>query len=157
MLDDKTKNQVKKLHSQWQEQANKSKTLNKKFITVSGEEINPLYTPMDLEGIDFERDINFPWCLSLHSWRSCQHVSGQAVDHAAIFRHGQCSANQWALSFSIEQGTGRCLPRNPSGRKDKWLFRIVILMGFGELLFIINALNNFAIIFSINIRDWKFV
>ncbi len=60
MLDDKTKIKVKKLHSQWQEQANQSKTLNKKFITVSGEEINPLYTPLDLEGIDFERDINFP-------------------------------------------------------------------------------------------------
>ena len=60
MLNDKTKNQVKKLHSQWQEQANKSKAVNKKFITVSGEEINPLYTPLDLEGIDFERDINFP-------------------------------------------------------------------------------------------------
>ena len=60
MLDDKTKNQVKKLHSQWQQQTTKSKTLNKKFITVSGEEINLLYTPLDLEGIDFERDINFP-------------------------------------------------------------------------------------------------
>jgi len=60
MLDDKTKNQVKKLHSQWQQQANKSKAQNKKFITVSGEEINPLYTPLDLENVDFERDINFP-------------------------------------------------------------------------------------------------
>jgi len=40
MLDDKTKNQIKKLHSQWQQQANKSKALNKKFITVSGEEVN---------------------------------------------------------------------------------------------------------------------
>jgi len=29
MLDDKTKNQIKKLHSQWQQQANKSKALNK--------------------------------------------------------------------------------------------------------------------------------
>ncbi len=45
MLNDKTKNQVKKLHSQWQQQTTKSKPLNKKFITVSGEEINPLYTP----------------------------------------------------------------------------------------------------------------
>ncbi len=60
MLDDKTKNQIKKLHSQWQQQTTKSKPLNKKFITVSGEKINPLYTPLDLEGIDFERDINFP-------------------------------------------------------------------------------------------------
>ena len=60
MLDEKTKNQVKKLHSQWQQQTTKSKPLNKKFITVSGEEINPLYPPLDLEGIDFERDINFP-------------------------------------------------------------------------------------------------
>ncbi len=60
MLNNRTKNLIKKLHSQWQQQANKTKTLNKKFITVSGEEINPLYTPLDLEGIDFERDINFP-------------------------------------------------------------------------------------------------
>jgi methylmalonyl-CoA mutase N-terminal domain/subunit len=60
MLNDKTKKQIEKLHSQWQQEANKSKTLNKKFITVSGEEMNPLYTPLDLEGIDFERDINFP-------------------------------------------------------------------------------------------------
>jgi len=28
---------------------------SRKFITVSGEEINPLYTSLELEGIDFER------------------------------------------------------------------------------------------------------
>jgi methylmalonyl-CoA mutase N-terminal domain/subunit len=32
----------------------------KKFITVSGEEVNQLYTPLDVEKIDLEKDLGFP-------------------------------------------------------------------------------------------------
>ncbi|MFQ6114778.1 MAG: methylmalonyl-CoA mutase, partial [bacterium] len=34
--------------------------MTKKFITVSGEEIEPLYTPLDIENVDFDKDISFP-------------------------------------------------------------------------------------------------
>ena len=37
-----------------------SKTTGMKFTTVSGEKINSLYTPDDVEQIDYLRDINFP-------------------------------------------------------------------------------------------------
>ncbi|MFZ5518703.1 MAG: acyl-CoA mutase large subunit family protein [Candidatus Zhuqueibacterota bacterium] len=60
MHSDKTKNQVEQLQKIWEEKARKSKTIDKKYITVSGEEVNPLYTPLDTEHIDFGRDINFP-------------------------------------------------------------------------------------------------
>ncbi len=37
-----------------------AKTTGMKFTTVSAESINPLYTPDDVENIDYMRDINFP-------------------------------------------------------------------------------------------------
>jgi len=60
MHSDETKNQVKQLQKIWEEKVRNSKTIAKKYITVSGEEVKPLYTALDTEAIDFERDINFP-------------------------------------------------------------------------------------------------
>ncbi len=35
-------------------------TTGMKFTSVSGEEVKPLYTPEDVEGMDYMRDLNFP-------------------------------------------------------------------------------------------------
>ncbi len=32
------------------------------FTTISGEELEPLYTPEDVEGLEYERDLNYPGC-----------------------------------------------------------------------------------------------
>ncbi len=60
MHSDKTKKQVEQLHKKWEEKVKQSKTIDKKYITVSGEEVNMLYTPRDTEQLDFEKDINYP-------------------------------------------------------------------------------------------------
>lgn len=51
---------VKNLKNSWDARFKNSKTLNKKFMTISGEDIAPLYTPLDIENLDFEKNINFP-------------------------------------------------------------------------------------------------
>ena len=40
----------------------RSKKIDFKYTTVSGKEINPLYTPDDLQGNDFLNDINSGYC-----------------------------------------------------------------------------------------------
>ena len=32
------------------------------FTTISGSELEPLYTPEDVEGLDYERDLGYPGC-----------------------------------------------------------------------------------------------
>src|SRR5919202_1314066 len=39
---------------------NEGRERDRTFTTLSGEEINPLYTPLDLEDEDFARDIGWP-------------------------------------------------------------------------------------------------
>jgi len=60
MFDPNFLKDTKKKQQHWEEKLNTVNELNKKFITVSSEAINPIYTPLDLEGIDFEKDIGFP-------------------------------------------------------------------------------------------------
>ncbi|MFH0931076.1 MAG: methylmalonyl-CoA mutase family protein, partial [Candidatus Zixiibacteriota bacterium] len=57
------KDELKKIEEEkriWEELYKSCKAPNKKFITVSGEEVEPLYTPLDIKEIDFEKDISFP-------------------------------------------------------------------------------------------------
>jgi methylmalonyl-CoA mutase N-terminal domain/subunit len=45
----------------WEEAAKQAKCLpDRKFITVSGEPIKELYTPLDLQDFDYNRDVGFP-------------------------------------------------------------------------------------------------
>ena len=60
MYDSKLIDSIKRQKQHWEERLKSTKRLNHKFITVSGEGINPLYTPLDIERIDFEQDIGFP-------------------------------------------------------------------------------------------------
>ncbi|MBS3944204.1 MAG: methylmalonyl-CoA mutase family protein [Melioribacter sp.] len=50
----------KKVKKSFEDKLASSKELNWKFTTVSGEPINPLYSPDDVEKIDFLNEINFP-------------------------------------------------------------------------------------------------
>lgn len=50
-------NKVKK---SFEDKLTSAKELNWKFTTVSGEPVNPLYSPDDVEKIDFLNEINFP-------------------------------------------------------------------------------------------------
>ncbi len=57
------KDELKKIEEEkriWEELYKSCKASNKKFITVSGEEVKPLYTPLDIKEIDFEKDISYP-------------------------------------------------------------------------------------------------
>ena len=42
-----------------------------------------LYTPLDLEGFDYERDLGR---ISIHPWRTADHVSWPSLDHAYVCR-----------------------------------------------------------------------
>lgn len=50
----------KRAKDSFQNKLNKSADTGMKFTTVSGEPINPIYSPDDLEQIDYLRDLNFP-------------------------------------------------------------------------------------------------
>lgn len=57
--------QLRAAQAEWQNNTlqpvlNKTPERQEQFITVSSEPVERLYTPLDLEGIDFERDIGFP-------------------------------------------------------------------------------------------------
>lgn len=51
--------------NRWQEAVRKPSLAarpqtRKEFKTLSGQTVKPLYTPIDLDGIDYLRDIGFP-------------------------------------------------------------------------------------------------
>ncbi len=53
--------EIAQRQKKWEEELKQTKCPpGKKFITVSGEPIKELYTPLDTEEIDFNRDIGFP-------------------------------------------------------------------------------------------------
>lgn len=52
--------EAKKRKEKWKKRAETRKTRSVEFTTVSGEPIEMLYTPEDIEEIDFEDDVGFP-------------------------------------------------------------------------------------------------
>ena len=47
--------------SRWMEQDYGSSSLREEnFTTISGEELEPLYTPEDIEDLDYEKDLGYP-------------------------------------------------------------------------------------------------
>lgn len=57
------KDKLKKIEEEkrkWEEVYKTCKAPNRRCITVSGEEVNPLYSPTDIAKIDFSKDIAFP-------------------------------------------------------------------------------------------------
>ncbi|HTX90776.1 MAG TPA: methylmalonyl-CoA mutase family protein [Anaerolineales bacterium] len=65
MYDPKFLNDLRKRYSHW-EQNTLAETLRRaperqsSFITASSEEVNRLYTPLDLDGFDYDRDLGLP-------------------------------------------------------------------------------------------------
>jgi methylmalonyl-CoA mutase N-terminal domain/subunit len=60
MFDEDILKKIEEEKRKWEELYNSCKASNKKFITVSGEEVKPLYTPLDIEKVNFDKDIAFP-------------------------------------------------------------------------------------------------
>lgn len=51
---------LRKAYEDWQREAERTADQKKKFVTVSSAPLKPLYTPQDVKGIDYLRDIGFP-------------------------------------------------------------------------------------------------
>ncbi len=47
--------------TEFDEKIKSMKTTGMKFTSVSGEKIEPLYGPDDIENINYLNDIGFPW------------------------------------------------------------------------------------------------
>ncbi|HEX9916892.1 MAG TPA: methylmalonyl-CoA mutase family protein [candidate division Zixibacteria bacterium] len=61
MYQESFKQKIRKKKEEWDGKFKKCRNREEvKFISISGEEPNPLYTPLDISEIDFERDISFP-------------------------------------------------------------------------------------------------
>ncbi|MCL6638177.1 MAG: methylmalonyl-CoA mutase family protein [Firmicutes bacterium] len=52
--------EIKKGREKWQEKRNKMKDRDFKFLTVSSMPVNEIYTPEDLAGFDYMRDLGYP-------------------------------------------------------------------------------------------------
>jgi methylmalonyl-CoA mutase, N-terminal domain len=51
---------LNKAYAEWKAAAEATTNKNKKYVTVSSEHVDPLYTPTDTKDIDFLHDIGFP-------------------------------------------------------------------------------------------------
>ncbi len=60
MFDKEEFKKIEEEKKKWEDNYKPCSTPERKFITVSGEEVRPLYTPLDLKDTDFEKDISFP-------------------------------------------------------------------------------------------------
>lgn len=60
MCMDDSNDKIKKGRKKWQEIRGKMKDRNFKFMTVSSDPVKDLYSPEDLEGFDYTRDLNYP-------------------------------------------------------------------------------------------------
>jgi len=54
------KEKFQKAKAEYEERLRLAKQTGMKFTSVSGEEVKPLYTPEDIEGMDYLKDLNFP-------------------------------------------------------------------------------------------------
>ncbi|MBE3588308.1 MAG: methylmalonyl-CoA mutase family protein [Thermoanaerobacteraceae bacterium] len=52
--------EIREGFDQWQESRSRMKDREYRFETVSGMEVKDLYTPLDMEGFDYMRDLGFP-------------------------------------------------------------------------------------------------
>ncbi|MBN1754968.1 methylmalonyl-CoA mutase family protein [bacterium] len=60
MFDPQSIDKIKKARDAWAKEFDGTRQQKMKFITVSGEPIDPLYTPLELQGHDFMEKIGFP-------------------------------------------------------------------------------------------------
>ncbi|RKZ31345.1 methylmalonyl-CoA mutase [bacterium] len=60
MFDSKELKKLEKKQKKWEEKFKNSRLQQRKFITVSMEEVAPLYTPLDSKDRDFDEKIGFP-------------------------------------------------------------------------------------------------
>jgi methylmalonyl-CoA mutase N-terminal domain/subunit len=60
MFDKEKLKKIEEEKKKWEEVYKTCKAPNRRCITVSGEEVNPLYSPPDIAKIDFSKDIAFP-------------------------------------------------------------------------------------------------
>ena len=60
MFDEKKMEDLKKNEYEWLEKTQKVRGADKEVKSASGIPLKRLYTPADIEGIDYERDLNFP-------------------------------------------------------------------------------------------------
>ena len=61
MLSQTKLGEIEKRQKKWEEELRRAKSPpERKFITVSGEPIKELYTPLDTQDLDYNRDIGFP-------------------------------------------------------------------------------------------------
>ena len=51
---------IKKELKNWQEKLTSSKDRGWEYTTISGQPINPLYTPIDIKELDYQKDLGFP-------------------------------------------------------------------------------------------------
>ncbi|MCX6830890.1 MAG: methylmalonyl-CoA mutase family protein, partial [candidate division Zixibacteria bacterium] len=51
---------LNKAYAEWKAAADATTNKSKKYVTVSSEQVNPLYTPADTKSIDFLHDVGFP-------------------------------------------------------------------------------------------------
>lgn len=60
MFDSESLDKIEKGYNDWYEKFSSSRQRDRKFITVSSEEVKPLYTPLDMRKFDYEKKIGFP-------------------------------------------------------------------------------------------------
>ena len=60
MFDDRKLKKIEEGQKKWERAYKNCRASNSKFISVSGDEVKPLYTPLDIQDLDFEKDITFP-------------------------------------------------------------------------------------------------
>ncbi|MCI0530699.1 MAG: methylmalonyl-CoA mutase family protein [candidate division Zixibacteria bacterium] len=104
MFDKKFIEQLKAKRKEWEAEFRKlnPQCRNSKFTTLSGEEIKDLYTPLDLEKTEFDRDLNFP---------------GE-YPYTRGIRHSMYRGRQWTM----RQFSGFGSPRQ-SNERYKFLLR----------------------------------
>jgi methylmalonyl-CoA mutase N-terminal domain/subunit len=111
MADKKRKIDLKGVFSQW-EQSTLADTLKRaperqeKFITASSDEVNRLYTPLDLEGFDYLGELGLP---GEYPYTRAIHATGQrgrlwTMRQFAGF--GSAEESNGRYKYLLEQGTG---------------------------------------------------
>ena len=74
------------------------------FTTGGGIPLKRLYTPVDIDGVDYEKDLGLPGSFPLHQGSSGDPVQRSFLDHASICRFCHCRGLQSSLSHVARSG-----------------------------------------------------
>ncbi|WP_211230155.1 acyl-CoA mutase large subunit family protein [Desulfovirgula thermocuniculi] len=103
-MEEKKREEIKRGLEEWQKTRCQWKDRDCRFETVSGMEVKDLYTPLDLEGFDYMRDLGFPGQYPYTRGVYCNMYRGKLWTMRQFAGYGTARESNKRYKYLLEKG-----------------------------------------------------